>query len=241
MDGEEGVKSERVTNFLTVPGEVEKVRSLPCGSPSRRRMTLLSQIILFGVVICLDSFLYTFTILPLRLCTAFYHLVANTLARTRGRRRHLRLSHKCDLTKAAILAATLFLLHRITDASKMYHSVRGQDTIKLYVLFNVLEVRPSCFGIARSNAHPHIEQIADRLCCSFGQDLQDSLFSRQTLGRRTDGSHPRIRPIALFGLNIAYVGKCAHAPRSPKIALTLTTSAPRTEQSPIPSSSSINL
>lgn len=25
MDGEEGVKSERVTNFLTVPGEVEKV------------------------------------------------------------------------------------------------------------------------------------------------------------------------------------------------------------------------
>lgn len=29
MDGEEGAKSERVTNFLTVPGEVEKVRLLP--------------------------------------------------------------------------------------------------------------------------------------------------------------------------------------------------------------------
>ncbi|ORY54081.1 eukaryotic membrane protein family-domain-containing protein [Leucosporidium creatinivorum] len=169
MDGEEGVKSERVTNFLTVPGEVEKI-------------------ILFGVIICLDSFLYTFTILPLRLITAFFHLLANVYHNTltRGRRRYLRLSHKCDLTKAAILAGTLFLLHRMTDASKMYHSVRGQDTIKLYVLFNVLE-------------------IADRLCCSFGQDLQDSLFSRQTLGRRTDGSHPHIRPIALFGLNLAYV------------------------------------
>lgn len=29
-----------------------------------------------------------------------------------------------------------------TDASKMYHSVRGQDTIKLYVIFNALEVSP---------------------------------------------------------------------------------------------------
>lgn len=30
MDGEEGVKSERVTNFLTVPGEVEKVSVAGC-------------------------------------------------------------------------------------------------------------------------------------------------------------------------------------------------------------------
>jgi len=29
-----------------------------------------------------------------------------------------------------------------TDASKMYHTVRGQDTIKLYVIFNALEVGP---------------------------------------------------------------------------------------------------
>lgn len=102
------------------------------------------QIILFGVVICLDSFLYTFTILPLRSAVAAYHLVANglhNLFRPRARRKHMRLSHKCDLTKTAILAGAMFVLHRITDASIMYHSVRGQDTIKLYVLFNVLEVR----------------------------------------------------------------------------------------------------
>jgi hypothetical protein len=35
---------------------------------------------------------------------------------------------------------TLVILHRITDASQMYHSVRGQETLKLYVIFNVLEV-----------------------------------------------------------------------------------------------------
>ncbi|KAM0754062.1 DUF747-domain-containing protein [Meredithblackwellia eburnea MCA 4105] len=167
MDEEEGVKSERVTNFLTVPGEVEKI-------------------ILFGVIICLDSFLYTFTILPLRTLSALYHLVSNTLHNVSLKRRHLRLAHKCDLTKALIVAGTLFALHRITDASQMYHNVKGQETIKLYVLFNVLE-------------------IADRLCCSFGQDLQDSLFSRLTFGRRTDGSRPHIRPVALFALNTAYV------------------------------------
>lgn len=50
------------------------------------------------------------------------------------------------------------------------------------------------------------EQIADRLCCSFGQDLQDSLFSRHTFARRNDGSHPHVRPVVLFGLNLAYVG-----------------------------------
>ena len=94
-------------------------------------------------MICLDSFLYTFTILPLRVVTAACHLVANVylnVTRT-GRRRYLRLSHKCDLTKAAILVGAFLALNKVTDASKMYHSVRGQDTIKLYVLFNVLEVR----------------------------------------------------------------------------------------------------
>lgn len=107
---------------------------------------LPSQIIMFGSFVCLDSFLYTFTILPLRALIALRHLVSN-LAHNHLKaplagspRRRLRLSHKCDLTKAAILIGTLSILHHITDASKMYHGVRGQDTVKLYVLFNVLEV-----------------------------------------------------------------------------------------------------
>ena len=32
------------------------------------------------------------------------------------------------------------LLIPLADASKIYHSIRGQDTIKLYVIFNSLEV-----------------------------------------------------------------------------------------------------
>lgn len=72
---------------------------------------------------------------------AFIHLLSNTWSNTFTRKRkHLRLSHKCDLTKALMIMATLIILNKTTDASKMYHSVRGQETIKLYVIFNVLEV-----------------------------------------------------------------------------------------------------
>ena len=96
---------------------------------------------MFGFVICLDSFLYTFTILPLRTLVAALCLVRNTYANLfTSSRRQLRLSQKCDLVKAVIFVAALAILHRVTDTSKMYHSVRGQDNIKLYVLFNVLEV-----------------------------------------------------------------------------------------------------
>lgn len=80
--------------------------------------------------------------------TALSHLVSNSWfnafqSTNPSQRRHLRLSHKCDLVKALITMGTLVILHRITDASQMYHSVRGQETLKLYVIFNVLEVSPA--------------------------------------------------------------------------------------------------
>ena len=48
-------------------------------------------------------------------------------------------NHICDLLKGIILAVTCYLLTFI-DSSVMYHTIRGQSTIKLYVIFNVLEV-----------------------------------------------------------------------------------------------------
>ena len=39
-----------------------------------------------------------------------------------------------------LLFATVLVLVPLTDASQIYHSIRGQDTIKLYVIFNALEV-----------------------------------------------------------------------------------------------------
>lgn len=134
-DAELDAKAERITNFLSVPGAVERV-------------------IWVGMMICLDAFLHTFTILPLRFSLACYRLVSNagravwTLPsvltaepRARSKRRRLPVSAKVDLVKGALILVSCTILHHITDASQMYHSVRGQDNIKLYVIFNVLEVR----------------------------------------------------------------------------------------------------
>ncbi|EJT47039.1 hypothetical protein A1Q1_04282 [Trichosporon asahii var. asahii CBS 2479] len=62
-----------------------------------------------------------------------------------------------------------------------------KDTIKLYVIFNALE-------------------IGDRLCCAFGQDVIDTLFARDTL-TYTDKRRKRdhVRPVFFFTLSLAYV------------------------------------
>ncbi|KAK0559734.1 hypothetical protein OC844_004213 [Tilletia horrida] len=174
FDSTQEIKWERVSNFMAVPFAVEKI-------------------MLFGMAVCLDSFLYTFTILPLRFGVAIYRLIRNYSLRAinpAAPHRYLNSSHKCDIIKLALVLTSCIILARFTDASKMYHSVRGQDVVKLSVIFNVLE-------------------IADRLCCSLGQDLLDSLFSRTTLARRRmpDGStrQPFIRPAAYFFLALAYI------------------------------------
>ena len=93
----------------------------------------------FGFIVCFDSFLYTFTILPIRFVLALGRLVA-IIARTTSV--PLPPSQKADILRTFLLVISIILLGPLTDASKIYHSIRGQDTIKLYVIFNALEVRP---------------------------------------------------------------------------------------------------
>jgi hypothetical protein len=50
-----------------------------------------------------------------------------------------------------LLVIPTIVLLKTTDASKMYHGVRGQDTIKLYVIFNALEVGPKVTRYTLSN------------------------------------------------------------------------------------------
>ena len=77
------------------------------------------------------------------------------------------------------------------DPSRIYHSIRGQAVLKLYVVFNVLE-------------------ICDKLCCSVGVDILDALFSKATLGRpdQTTGIAKRqLKPLTLFIMAAGYMGK----------------------------------
>jgi hypothetical protein len=110
---------ERIANFLAVPVAVEKVTT-------------------FGALLCLDGFLYNFTILPIRATFAFTRILSRLV-----RRQPLTPippAHVQSVLRLLLLVIPAVVLLMSTDASKMYHSVRGQDTIKLYVIFNALEV-----------------------------------------------------------------------------------------------------
>ncbi|XP_050928498.1 transmembrane anterior posterior transformation protein 1 homolog isoform X2 [Lates calcarifer] len=62
----------------------------------------------------------------------------------------------CDMLKGLILVLSFSMMHYV-DYSMMYHLIRGQSVIKLYIIYNMLEV-------------------ADRLFSSFGQDILDALY-----------------------------------------------------------------
>lgn len=98
-------------------------------------------------------------------------------------------SHKADILKGLLVLASCTLLMRL-DASKMYHGIRGQAAIKLYVIYNVLEV-------------------CDRLLSAVGQDVLECLFSRETLDRHPDGRSKLMRPFWMFVLALVY--NVAHA------------------------------
>ena len=254
------VKLERLLNFLLLPPQLE-------------------QVLWFGTLACLDAWLYTITILPLRLLKSFYilgqswaanlwteirflanfiytgagrmwqrrnsrrapreqqlaeeqsgsssvatsmqpasstvvnHVVRNqyngqepraSLAQPRSTaaaasaappraRRHKRTKSvpsallpddKADILKGLLIITTCALLMRL-DGSRMYHWVRGQAAIKLYVLYNVLEV-------------------GDRLLSALGQDVLECLFSKEALERGSDGHSKVLRPFWLFLIALTY-------------------------------------
>lgn len=175
LDGSQEMKAERVTNFFSVPMAVEQV-SLDTTyrvHPKTQRCLKkpLSQIIIFGYFVCLDSFLYTFTILPLRFLIALRRWVASYFKP--GKRKSLPVSAKCDLAKCAIFLVTCITLHYLTDASKMYHSVRGQEVIKLYVIYNVLEVN-KIYRLSASGELPP-ESFSRRLRIDYAA-LSDKIY-----------------------------------------------------------------
>ena len=232
------VKIERLKNFLLLPPQLERL-------------------LWFGALACLDAWLFSFTILPLRFIKALGLLVQSwfrNLAReTRdimrfiylgsGRmwERHTRSSqvsyqtpqrpsrkvegnatghvdysaditsrplpkqrrpllanhrrskstpsallpdHKADILRGFLILLSCYILMYF-DASRMYHGIRGQAAIKLYVIYNVLEV-------------------CDRLFSALGQDVLECLFSKETLERKADGRSKVLRPFWLFMLALGY-------------------------------------
>jgi len=211
------VKIERLLNFLLLPPQLE-------------------QVLWFGALACLDAWLFSFTILPLRFLKALSILAhswgrnvakevryiggfiyagtgrmwrrqrrqegtngsassytsqettstkakqktptnktasiddpATTTSHSEPTRKHripsaskhkrskstasaLSPDHKADILKGLLILLSCTILMYF-DASRMYHGIRGQAAIKLYVIYNVLEVGRSC------DSHPYYPML----------------------------------------------------------------------------------
>ncbi|CAN8238731.1 unnamed protein product [Cochlearia groenlandica] len=104
-----------------------------------------------GFFVCVNSFLSLLTVMPIRVMLMLWGGFKNRQFRRPSS------SELSDLGCFIVLASGTILLGR-TDISLIYHMIRGQSTIKLYVVYNILE-------------------IFDRLCQSFCGDVFGALFS----------------------------------------------------------------
>ncbi|XP_043918135.1 transmembrane anterior posterior transformation protein 1 homolog isoform X2 [Protopterus annectens] len=156
-------RREKVYTCLRIPKELEKL-------------------MFFGYFLCLDAFLYVFTLLPLRVLLALLRFITLPCCGL-SVRRLLQPAQVCDVLKGVIMVICYFMMHYV-DYSMMYHLIRGQSVIKLYIIYNMLEV-------------------ADRLFSSFGQDILDALYWTATEPKERKTAH--IGVIPHFFMAVFYV------------------------------------
>ncbi|TGZ48142.1 protein TAPT1 homolog [Temnothorax longispinosus] len=138
-------RREKVYSFMKIPREVENFMT-------------------YGFLQCADSFLFLYTFLPLRFAMALWAVITRPLrhylrsekGHPKSTERYLRSAEVCDLLKGIVVLGCWAATWKV-DTSMMYHLVKSQSVIKLYIFYNMLEV-------------------GDRLFSSFGQDTIDALL-----------------------------------------------------------------
>uniref|UniRef100_A0A3Q0R7E7 Transmembrane anterior posterior transformation 1b n=1 Tax=Amphilophus citrinellus TaxID=61819 RepID=A0A3Q0R7E7_AMPCI len=153
-------RRERVYTCLRIPKELEKLMT-------------------FGFFLCLDTFLYVFTLLPLRVILALLRLFTVPCCGLSGSRL-LQPAQVCDVLKGFIMVLCYSMMSYV-DYAMMYHLIRGQSVIKLYIIYNMLEV-------------------ADRLFSSFGQDILDALYWTATEPKEKKRAHIGVIPHFLMAV-----------------------------------------
>ncbi|XP_076174297.1 protein TAPT1 homolog [Ptiloglossa arizonensis] len=165
-------RREKIYSFMKIPREVEKF-------------------MVYGFLQCADSFLFVYTFLPLRFIMALWTIVTRQFWHCLGKKRgtlkigedHLRPAEICDLLKGILVISCWAVTWKV-DTSMMYHLVKSQSVIKLYIFYNMLEV-------------------GDRLFSAFGQDTIDALLWTATEPRsktQTGSQHLGTLPHLLFAV-----------------------------------------
>ncbi|XP_055905297.1 protein TAPT1 homolog [Eupeodes corollae] len=158
-------RRQKIYSFMKIPREVEKFMG-------------------YGVIQCADSFLYIHTFLPIRFFLAIWAVISRPIANCLGLRRRtqklLTPAEICDLLKGVIWIACTFLMLSV-DTNRIYHIIKSQSIIKLYIFYNMLEV-------------------GDRLLSAFGQDTIDALFWTATEPKNKKREHFGLIPHIIFAL-----------------------------------------
>ena len=145
----------------------------------------LEKFMIFGLFVCLNSFLALFTLAPIKIILVILRVVISYANNSRLDLYRQLSSIKKDVITLSLITLSLFVLFSgKLDISKMYHDVRGQADIKLYVMFGVLEV-------------------AEKLCSSIGQDILNILFHTSPLDQVG-------RFITFYFISVFYLSFHAH-------------------------------
>lgn len=167
-------KREKMYTFMRIPRELEKFMS-------------------YGFFHCLDSFLFVFTFLPLRVSWGLFSVLIRYPLQflgiqPSGGRSKNRLLHPAeiiDLLKFFIIGSCCYAMSYV-DTSMLYHMIKSQSVIKLYLMYNMIEV-------------------ADRLFLAFGQDTIDALFWTATEPRGKKREHLGVIPHVLLAVGYVFL------------------------------------
>jgi len=171
LDEEPDASATAATSFE----RVEAILSIPLK---------LEKMLAFGCILCWDIFLYYFAFLPLCLTQA---LLAAVLSAVTGTMRITR-QQVCYILTGGLLSVCYMALTCV-DIAVVYHDIRGQSIMKLYVIFNMLDV-------------------FEKLCSSFGEDVLDSLFWTVQSGASLSAMNVA-RTVRYFLIASLYI--CVHA------------------------------
>ena len=136
-DLEDDYELEQLLNMVRIPPSLEKF-------------------MIWTLLACSDCFLHYFTITPLRVVSGFI------IKHLRGKNYRSSDMYNDRCMVCLILIAALIL--NSLDTSKAYHRIKRQSSVKLYMLFSVLE-------------------MANKMLASMGQSLFSVLFSRKNSQR----------------------------------------------------------
>lgn len=108
----------------------------------------LERFVCFGLLVCFNSFLTLFTLVPLKICIISYQALQSffdTYRRTGARdwstaTKKLHFIKRDSINLLIIVSTVALLSSPVLEISRLYHDIRGQAHLKLYVTFGIIEV-----------------------------------------------------------------------------------------------------